>query len=763
MGSTVQLTATAKDTNGGTVSGTTFTWSSDDTNVATVDNSGLVSAVATGTATITATAGSISGTASITVTQPVAAVSVSPATASITEGGTQQLTATATDSGGATISGATFTYASSDTSVATVDSNGLVTAVKAGSATITATSGGVDGTAAITVTVPTVAVTGTVYAPGGTLASVSHPGLIQRLVASVIPYANAQTAGLSPVSGAHVMVFLINDDGTIKGQVLGSALTNTDGTFSVDIPQGTSFGSNLIIQASATNTPQQVGKTGDNTQNCPVTQADVKDITPAVEYATRTLIARIAANGSTLADYTNNEVRAILKQAITMAQDSGLIGANVEVTITNIAKVEGPQLGKLIDDTKAPGGATAPQGLNGTYNLVGLQSEFGTFNEQHGQELGTATIDATAGTFNVSLNVNSTEMIESCQATQNDACARSFTRSASTKTNSISGTFTVLAGHRIAFEPSDNQGGAIGRFSSGGDMIVIPVEGELIIGFKQATTAPSMDGNFRGAEINASLNPSFNVSSANPSWNVGQDETSSISLSISSGSFSGSSTSSAMQKQISCGPTCPDSEVLKTSSSSDTIGGTLSANSTGTLTVTVPNGPTISGAVAADGGAFALLTSSQSEGSSSMAVGVKTGTGMTNASLSGTYFAGSINFELGSGTTGVVTQGGTITLDGKGNGTASFSGTQMSTNSGCNATGCSDQSSSRVGVSNSVSFTYSVANDGKVTINAGGSPTITGWASADGSVVVLTERSDGTIGSQSGNNTSDRGLDILMK
>ena len=56
-----------------------------------------------------------------------------------------QLTATATDGQGTSVSGAAFTWESSDAAVATVNATGLVTSVAAGSVTITATSEGVSG------------------------------------------------------------------------------------------------------------------------------------------------------------------------------------------------------------------------------------------------------------------------------------------------------------------------------------------------------------------------------------------------------------------------------------------------------------------------------------------------------------------------------------------------------------------------------------------------------------------------------------------
>jgi len=156
QGQTVQLTATLKDANGNTLSGRTVAWSSSNTSVATVSSSGLVSGVTPGSATITATSEGKSGTSSITVTNiPVATVSVSPPTASFQQGQTVQLTTTLKDANGNTLSGRTVTWSSSNTSVATVSSSGLVSGVTMGSATISAASEGKTGTASITVTAPT--------------------------------------------------------------------------------------------------------------------------------------------------------------------------------------------------------------------------------------------------------------------------------------------------------------------------------------------------------------------------------------------------------------------------------------------------------------------------------------------------------------------------------------------------------------------------------------------------------------------------------
>jgi len=69
LGETLQLAAQVRDQNGQAMAAVTVTWSTGNAAVATVDASGLVTAVGDGTATISATAGSASGSAEITVDQ----------------------------------------------------------------------------------------------------------------------------------------------------------------------------------------------------------------------------------------------------------------------------------------------------------------------------------------------------------------------------------------------------------------------------------------------------------------------------------------------------------------------------------------------------------------------------------------------------------------------------------------------------------------------------------------------------------------------
>lgn len=148
IGNTLQLSATVSPSN---ATDKTVTWSSSNSTVASVSPTGLVTAKAEGSANITASCSGKSATCKITVKKPVIAVTsvtLSQTSASLKIGETVTLSATvkpdnATDK--------TVTWSStSDGSVATV-SNGVVTAKKIGTATITAKAGEKSATCAITV------------------------------------------------------------------------------------------------------------------------------------------------------------------------------------------------------------------------------------------------------------------------------------------------------------------------------------------------------------------------------------------------------------------------------------------------------------------------------------------------------------------------------------------------------------------------------------------------------------------------------------
>ena len=167
MGRTVTLTAVVKDQRDSVMTGKTVTWMSNNTPVATV-----VTAVATaGTTTATVT-GVTKGTANIvasvegkSTTVPVFVVDPTVATVTVTAtvpttffvGETLQATSTARDASNNALTSFVTSWTSSAPTVASVSTSGLITALSAGTTTITAASGGKTGTLNITVSLVPVA------------------------------------------------------------------------------------------------------------------------------------------------------------------------------------------------------------------------------------------------------------------------------------------------------------------------------------------------------------------------------------------------------------------------------------------------------------------------------------------------------------------------------------------------------------------------------------------------------------------------------
>lgn len=127
-------------------------WSSSNNSVATVDN-GVIKAIGEGTATITITTSDGNKTATCVVnvrTVPVNRISLNNNSLNLIKGNTSTLIANISPNNA---TNKNFTWSSSNTSVATVNSSGVVTAISKGTATITATTSDGNKTATCDVTV----------------------------------------------------------------------------------------------------------------------------------------------------------------------------------------------------------------------------------------------------------------------------------------------------------------------------------------------------------------------------------------------------------------------------------------------------------------------------------------------------------------------------------------------------------------------------------------------------------------------------------
>lgn len=190
---------------GASVAGIPLAYSSSSSAVASVDANGVVTANANGTATITATAETFTATASVTVQQVAATVSISPTTTGVNSiGDTRTFTATASDALGNPVT-IPFTWSSSDVTIATVDQKGVATAVKGGTATITASIGAKSASATFSVIpVPrSISVqldTGTINVGGGTNAHASFADANGNPLGGVSPTWSTTTPSIISVS-----------------------------------------------------------------------------------------------------------------------------------------------------------------------------------------------------------------------------------------------------------------------------------------------------------------------------------------------------------------------------------------------------------------------------------------------------------------------------------------------------------------------------------------------------------------------------------
>ena len=198
--------------------GQAVTWTSSDENVVTVDENGVLTAVAAGTATVTAAAADNTGASAVcevTVTKPVSSIKLDKTSASILRGKTVTLKATVSPDDAANKAVA---WSSSDKKIATVDAKGVVTGVAKGTATITAKAkdgSGVKATCKITVKQPVTKIT-----LSKTSASILRNKTITLKAAAGPSSANDKSVAWTT---SNKKVATVNSKGVVKGIAKGTA------------------------------------------------------------------------------------------------------------------------------------------------------------------------------------------------------------------------------------------------------------------------------------------------------------------------------------------------------------------------------------------------------------------------------------------------------------------------------------------------------------------------------------------------------------
>lgn len=148
-GNTLQITNNLIKNNNETVTGYTVNYSSDNEEIATISETGLITAISDGTVIITANATEYGLTDTLTlevVTKvDTYALSITNTETQIDTDSTLQINTQLIKNDSETVTGYSLNYSSSDESIATIDNNGLITSVSAGTVVITVTTTGYGG------------------------------------------------------------------------------------------------------------------------------------------------------------------------------------------------------------------------------------------------------------------------------------------------------------------------------------------------------------------------------------------------------------------------------------------------------------------------------------------------------------------------------------------------------------------------------------------------------------------------------------------
>ena len=224
VGQTRAFTATPRANDATPIPGRAVTWSSGGPSVISVSSAGVATAVGPGTAQVLAQVDGITGTATVTVRSiPVASILVTPSPAGVLAGSSTQLTAVTRDAGGNALTGRTVIWTSSNETIALVASDGRVTGVAPGSATVRATSEGVTGSATVNV------------APVVRVAPTSVTVRVNRTVQLVATDHTNRPLSSSEVtwSSSNPLIASVDINGSVRGNVSGLGTATITVTYRV--------------------------------------------------------------------------------------------------------------------------------------------------------------------------------------------------------------------------------------------------------------------------------------------------------------------------------------------------------------------------------------------------------------------------------------------------------------------------------------------------------------------------------------------------
>ena len=220
------------------LSGIAMTWMSNNPAVATVSSAGVITGVMSGNAIVLVTAQGYQAAVAVTVQAPSpATVTLLPSSVAVLAGHSQQVTATVRDGAGNVLLGQTVLWYTSDPSIATVSSSGMVTGVAAGATLVRAMVGNQIATAAVTVTNPAVATV-----------ELSATNVLLTVGASQQLVATPKDAAGNPLLGRMVVWTSMSPGvATVSGSGLVSAVTPGTGSVVATIEGRTAVATVTVV------------------------------------------------------------------------------------------------------------------------------------------------------------------------------------------------------------------------------------------------------------------------------------------------------------------------------------------------------------------------------------------------------------------------------------------------------------------------------------------------------------------------------------
>ena len=328
-GDTTTATAIARDSIGAPITGRQVTWATSNPMVATITPAGYITAVGSGSAFITAIVDGVQGFTTIQISvNPIATIQVALSSSTLTTLGSSAVaTATAGDAGGAVLQGRSIGWTSSNPSIATVDVNGVVTAVSLGTTTIVATGEGKQGSATVTVS----------QAPVATVTlSLNAPVLISQTtrITALLQDASRNTLNNRQIvwASSNPSVVSVTQAGLVTGVSTGTAVITAvsegiTGSINISLPQTVGVLATVTVSAGQTVLqPQQQSQA----------TAVLRDVNNIV---TTGIVAWTSSNPSVASVSSNGVVAALSSGSTTITATSGVISGTLAYSVPAVSTV----------------------------------------------------------------------------------------------------------------------------------------------------------------------------------------------------------------------------------------------------------------------------------------------------------------------------------------------------------------------------------------------------------------------------------------